>query len=142
MNLAPVTAGILERLHATDVVIGDGRKPDGAGWQGAAGTSRFVTYVVLYPLGPNRTGPDSPISDVKLAPVLRYQTTAVGRDRHSAEVASDIAAAEILKGAFDVPGVQTVMVRSEGSLGTSVDESESPALFITVERYRVDVIPA
>lgn len=128
---APVTAEVLACLRATGVPVGDGRKPDGAGWQAGAGQSAFQSYLVLYPLDSQRLGPDAPLSDRTAAPRWGYQVTAVGRDRRSAETASDIAADALLNHG-------PVGMIHIASAGVSADESLTPPLYIGIERYRLD----
>jgi hypothetical protein len=141
---AAETAAVIERLRATGLPVGDARKPDGAGWQGGAGQSAFVSYLVVYPLDALRLGPDAPLADRTAAPQWGYQVTAVGRDRRSAETASDIAAAALLTGSpLDLGDDATaVQVVHTASAGVAVDESVTPPLFTGIERYRLDTEPS
>lgn len=133
------TAAVLTRLQSTGLLCGDGRKPAGAGWQGAAGMSAFVSYLVLYPLGLTRNGPDAPLADMGTDPQLLYQVTSVGSDRRSAEAAADLAAAALLSGVdLGVSGASTIRVWQETSAGVTRDEDVNPPLFYAVDRYRID----
>lgn len=130
---------MLSRLRSTGLLVGDARRPDGGGWQGAAGSSTFATYLVLYPLSVIRSGPDAPLSDRNADPQLTYQVTSVGVDRRSAETAADLAAARLLNGvALDIPGRATVQLFHESSLGVTRDEDVNPPLFYAVDRFRLD----
>ena len=132
------TAEVLAVLRATGLPVGDGRAPLDAGWQGGAGSSPFVTYLVLYPLDSSRRGPDAPLSDALAAPHWHYQVTAVGRDRRSAETASDIAARALLNPKLQLAGARPVLFAHEAGLGVSADESLNPPLFYAVDRYRLE----
>lgn len=137
--VSPHTAGMLSRLEASNLLVGDGRRPDGGGWQDAPGQSEFVPYLVLYGLQHERQGPDSSIADRNTAPVLRYQVTAVGADRDQAETASDLAARQLLNGApLDIPGWSTVLLVHEFAMPADRDEEVNPPLFQVVDRYRLD----
>lgn len=135
-----MTAAVLARLRTTAIPVGDARMPTGAGWQGGAGQSPFVTYLVLYPINSLRQGPEAPLSDRNAAPQWGYQVTSVGRDRRSAETASDIAAAALLAGPpLDLgDGRSPVQLIHTSTAGVDVDESVSPPLFLGVDRYRLD----
>lgn len=137
--LRPATEVVLDRLADTGLIVGDGRKPDGAGWQGAPGTSAFVPYVVLYPIGVNRQGPDSPLSDRGTDPVLRYQVTAVGKDRRSAEGGADLVATALLTTPLTLTGLTQIDLVHETSLPATRDEAEQPPLFYCVDRFRLDL---
>lgn len=133
------TAAVLTRLRSTGLLCGDARRPDGGGWQGAAGLSAFVSYLVLYPLGVTRNGPDAALADMGTDPQLLYQVTAVGSDRRSAEAAADLAAASMLSGVdLGVSGASTVRIYQEASVGVTRDEDVNPPLFYAVDRYRLD----
>jgi hypothetical protein len=137
---AAETAAMLGRLRATGLPTGDARKPDGAGWQGAAGQSPFSTYLVLYPIEAQRLGPDASLGQRTDAPVYGYQVTAVGNDRRSAETGADIAARALLAGPpLELAGsTRAVQLVHTAGLGVTVDESQNPPLFVAVDRYRLD----
>ena len=137
------TAGVVSRLRTTPIPVGDARKPAGAGWQGSPGGSQFVTYLVVYPIGSQRDGPDASLADNADAPVNRFQVNAVGRDRTSVETAADLAAAVLLnRQRFDIPDWDTVTMKHENSVGVTVDETVSPPVFIAIDRYRLDTSPS
>lgn len=135
---APTTATLLAVLRATGLPTGDARAPAGAGWQGGAGSSAFVSYLVLYPLDASRQGPDAPLGDRMAAPQWNYQLTAVGRDRLSAETASDIAARALLAPGLTLDGEVPVALVHTAGLGVSADEELNPPLFYAVDRYRLE----
>lgn len=139
---AQVTAGLVSRLKTTGLLVGDGRAPTGGGWQGAAGQSVFVSYLVVHPISARRQGPDSSISDRNDAPTSIVQVTAVGQDRRAAETAADLAAARLLNRApLDIPGQATVLLVHETSAGSAPDESVTPPVWTAIERYRLDLQP-
>lgn len=132
------TDALLERLGAAGLAAGDGRKPDGAGWAGAAGGSVFAPYVVLHPLATLRQGPDASIKDRNTDPVFRFQITAVGCDRLQAESAADLAAQALLTVPLEITGRAQVLLIHETSLGVAPDESVNPPVYTAVDRYRLD----
>lgn len=140
---APYTTAVLGRLRTSLIPVGDARRPDGAGWQGAAGSSSFRTYLVLYPIDTVRQSGEASLGDSNDAPQWGYQVTAVGRDRLSAQTAADIAAGLLLNGVpLDLAGTgHAVALRHTMGLGVSVDESVSPPLFTAIDRYRLDTEP-
>lgn len=137
-TVAPHTTAIVTRLETTGLLVGDGRKPEGGGWQGAAGNSQFVTYGVLYTIGVLRDGPDASLSDRHTDPQLRYQVTSVGVDRLATETASDLFAQALLGSALVVPGRSTVLLIHETSVPAERDESVNPPVFSAVDRFRLD----
>lgn len=141
---AAETNAVLGRLRTTGLPVGDGRKPDGAGWQGAPGASSFVTYLVLYPIEAQRLGRNASLGDRTDAPEWHYQVTAVGADRLSAETASDIAAQSLLSAHQLLLGDFTVTVQMvhTAALGVTADESNNPPLYVGIERYRLDTGPS
>lgn len=139
-TVAPATTAILAALTGTGLLTGDGRKPVGAGWQGAAGNSEFVTYLVLYSLNHLRDGPDASIANLHTDPQLHYQVTGVGVDRIAAETASDIAAQALLGAPLTISGRAVALLTTEASIGVSLDETVNPPLFLSVDRYRLDTV--
>lgn len=138
-EVSATTDAVLVRLATSGVAVGDGRKPDDAGWQGTPGASEFVTYCVLYPLNHLRDGPDASIADRHSDPQHRYQLTTVGIDRVTTEMAQDLAAAVLLNGvALSITGRAHVQTIHETAVGVTADETTNPPLFIGVDRYRVD----
>lgn len=135
---APTTAAVLATLRATGLPVGDARAPAAGGWQGGAGASPFVTYLVVYPIDNARQGPDAPLADSLAAPQWHFQVTAVGKDRLSAETAADIAARALLNPGLELGGVRPVALVHTGGLGVNVDEDVNPPLFYAVDRYRLD----
>jgi|GEM_PF-2148234 len=45
--LAPLSTAVIDALEAAGLLVGDGRVPEGAGWQGSPGQSTYVGYVLL-----------------------------------------------------------------------------------------------
>lgn len=136
--VAPHTTAIVTRLETTDLPVGDGRAPADGGWQGTPGDSVFLAYLVLYQIGVLRAGPDAALSNRYTDPQLRYQVTAVGIDRLSAETAADLATAALVGSPLVVPGRSTVLLIPESSVGATRDESVNPPVFTAFDRFRLD----
>ena len=61
------------------LAVGDGEKPDGAGWQGTPGQSVFEPYVVVYPIAGGQA--DGTVSSPDADADSIYQFSCVGATR-------------------------------------------------------------
>lgn len=137
---SPHTTAILAVLQSTGIPADAGTVPDGAGWQGAPGTSDFHAYLVLHSIpGGNVDGslayPDDDSDWV-------WQVTAVGDTHALCEVAGDIARTALLTTLLDVEGRGTRRVTIDTPDGARRDETVKPPVFMSGERYRVATTPA
>lgn len=90
----PHSDAVVTLLTSASVLVGRGKPPTGAGWQGSPGTSAFVGYAVLYPF----TGRDEPAS---LALPhgsfdFPFQVTCVGATQQQAEGVMDAVRAALV----------------------------------------------
>ena len=138
-----VTDAILALARSTDIPVGDGAKDRGAesaGWQGAPGQSSFVGYAVLHSIEGGRTY--GPITDPNDDADTLYQITGVGSIRPQAEqVADDLR--EALEGQYpQIADAREVMLITVDFLGGARrDDTVSPAVWITTDRFRVMSTP-
>lgn len=139
-----VTDAILALARSTDIAVGDGVKERGAeaaGWQGVPGQSSFVGYAVLHSIEGGRTY--GPIAEPNNDADQLYQVTGVGSTRQQAEqVADDLR--EALEGQYpQIADAREVMLITVDFLGGARrDDTVSPAVWITTDRFRVMTTPA
>lgn len=134
---SPHTTALLRALDSrTGILVGDGRKPDGGGWQGDPGTSEFVRYLVLHPLPGGEF--DGPLGDPNADSSLPWQVTAVGASRAQCEDAADAARAALLGEPITVPDRGGSRVRVDTPGGARPEDPQRPTVWISTERYRFD----
>lgn len=138
-----VTDAVLALARATGIPVGDGVKAEGgadAGWQGAPGQSSFVGYAVLHHIEGGRTygtiaGPNENAD-------LLYQVTCVGATRAQAEqVADDLREALELQYPQLADAREVMLLTVDFLGGARRDDSVSPAVWITTDRFRVMTTP-
>lgn len=129
-------------IHAvnTDVLVGDTRAPDGAGWQGAPGQSVYIPHVTVYDLdGGTYDGPASaPEEDVE-SPL---QFTCVGATAAQARMVADLVRRAFLTVELEVPDRHVCRVQPTGSGGVLPDTDVEPNVFYTVVRFTITTTPA
>lgn len=132
-----VTDAVIAALDAAGLTVGDGQKPDSAGWNAAR--TRFEPYVVVHGLPGGTT--DGPLDDADADAEPLYQITAHGASRAQAEWCADEARTVMLAAAFTISG-RTVAQVSIDMLGgcRRVDDLQPPQ-WQAVDRYRVLTVP-
>lgn len=140
------TAALLGLLEATDLVVGDGKRPEDAGWQGTPGGSTFVGYVVLrsIPGGFTRAEGRGTITSPDSDAVTFYELLSVGATRAQSEHISDIATRTLVGQRPTVPGraIQSIAVEEYGD--TDRDDTlqpGEPSEFLTSDVLRVSSTP-
>lgn len=128
---------VIAALEAAGLLVGDGEKPDGGGWQGTPGQSVFKGYVVVYRIrGGSRSGNlDDPHEDAEFI----FQVTCVGSSPTLAESLAD-EAETLLKG-VTVAG-RSIYPSPDMNPGTERDDDVQPPLFYCTPRYRLKTTPA
>jgi hypothetical protein len=136
-----VIRGLRLAFDGSPILVGDGAKPDGAGWQGVVGESAFVPYVMVFPILPLL---DGDISDPHSMGTITYQITSVGPDRRSCEQTADRAATVMLDAAvwIDVPGYAVVIGSRNGGGNAQRDDSEQPPVWFAPDRFDILSTPA
>lgn len=133
------TDAVIAALEAEGLRVGRGTDPDGAGWQGAPGTSDFHSYVVVFPMpGGNRHGP---IGDPERDGQLDYQITCVAPDQQACERLVDRCSNALQRANVTVTGRKIISItHQDGAANVPRDdapEPEAPSLFHATPRYRV-----
>lgn len=136
------TTGVLAALAALAFPIGDGEKPDAAGWQGTPGTSVFVGYAVLYYVFGSY---DGPVADPEADGELTYQVSTFGSNREQAERLADLVTLTLVTpGNVTVAGRYISRVRlSDDAGGTRIDDPNAKVrLWTATPRYTLSTSPA
>ena len=137
---ADLTAAIVTQLDDAGLLTGEGKAPDGYGWQGAPGQSNYVGYVVVYPTpgGPSTGTVAAPNSDSG----ADYQIVSVGASSRQAEtVADDVR--EVLTAALPTLSGRRVTHVNVAMLGGAVlDDTVLPTVWMVSDRYRFHTTPA
>lgn len=116
-------AALEAELTATVAVVGDAKKPAGAGWQGTPGQSDFVPYAIVYPWSGFTF--DGNLTGFQDNADLEWQITCVGRTREQCEWLQDAAFA-LIGQPLTVAGRSVPLIRL-GSAGGGVREDETVA---------------
>lgn len=139
-NGRSVSDAVIAALLADGLLVGDGEKPDGGGWQGTPGQSTFNKYVTVHPLLGGIV--DGTIGDVHADAELVYQFTAVGSTRAMCEAVADHARLSILTSPLTIPDRTVMLVAIDLTGGARRDDTVQPAVWMSAERYRLFTTPA
>jgi len=136
----PETDAMLALITTAHLLVGDARKPDGAGFPNEDTTQPFAGYAVLYQGVTTRI--DGPSSDPDADTVAEYQVTSIGVTRVQASWVADNARAALLTTPLVVAGRSVQLVEwASGSTATR-DDAVTPPLFYAVDMYAVTSSPA
>jgi hypothetical protein len=140
--LDPHTTAIVAALDAVaGLVVGDGRKPTGGGWQaGQEGVGEFVGYLVVYQLPAVFDGSTAePTRDLDGT----WQITSVGCTRQQASDVADTARTWLCDQGrtISIAGRTVIHVVHTGDAGVRRDDSTQPPLFYGVDRYLIRTTP-
>jgi hypothetical protein len=135
----PLTLGLIAAIGDAGVLVGDGVKPSGSGWQGASGSSTFKPYVVLSSLGGGSSGDlDNPNGDSE----PQYQTALFAATVAQAEGVIDRVRSAILDATYTLPGRKNIgVVLDYGGL-MSRDDDVQPPVWSLIDRWRFFTVPA
>lgn len=132
---------VVAAIAAAGLTVDLARKPDGGGWQGAAGESDFVYYAIVYPLpGGSRDGSAArPYDDI----TLPYQVQCIGDTASAVRAVVDLVEAALVDTRIAVAGrfVEPVEPSDSGGL-TREDETSEEPLFYATPRYEITTRPA
>ena len=135
-----VTAAIITVLTAAGLTVGDGKKPDGGGWQGVEGQSVFTPYVVVEPVAGGVTDGSLDDPDEDASPI--YLLWAWGRDREQCQWAQAAARTAIKTTPLAIAGRSVIRVRIDTLGGARRIDTIQPPLWQSDERYRIDTTPS
>jgi hypothetical protein len=102
----PHTDAVVAAIAAVPILVGRGRKPDGAGWQGNPGTSSYVRY--------------------------EAQINVFGATDGQAEGGADDVRSALIGRRLAVTGRSTYPVQTPGGPPTRRDESVTPPTYMAV----------
>lgn len=135
----PLTLGIIAAINGTGILVGDGNKPSGAGWQGSAGNSTFKPYVVVSSLGGGNSGDlDNPNGDAE----PQYQTALFAATVAQAEGVIDRVRAAIIDADYTLPGRKNIGVILDYGGLMSRDDDVQPPIWSLIDRWRFFTVPA
>lgn len=136
----PVTAAIVAALTSAGLTVGRGEKPTAGGWQGQAGDSTFIPYVVVYGLGGGDL--DGAIDYGAEDGTVRYQLSSIGATAEQAEWVADASRIALLAASLAVTG-RRLSHLDFYDLGAALrDDQQQPPLFQVAERFSVMTTPA
>lgn len=146
MTTVPVldahTTAIVKALRdGADLLVGDGQKPTGGGWQDAEGASPFAGYVIVYQ---QPVLFDGPLADTHADLMGIWQVTAVGATRQQAADLADTARTWLLtngRTGITIAGRTIADLDHDGGAGVERDDDPPPPLFYAVDRYRITTTP-
>lgn len=130
-----LTEAVIEALEAVYLNVGDSIKPDGGGWQGAAGDSEFVPYTIVNPVpGGFSTGTlQVPSDDVN----PDYIISSFGSTARQAQWGDDAVRAVLTApGAVTVAGRRVMLITPDVDGGVVRDDNVTPPVFYAPTRWR------
>lgn len=125
----PHTDAVVAAIAAVPILVGRGRKPDGAGWQGNPGTSSYVRYAVVYAFGPT---PDGNVAEPLEYLDYKAQINVFGATEGQAEGGADDVRSALIGRRLAVTGRSTYPVQTPGGPPTRRDESVTPPTYMAV----------
>lgn len=135
----PHTDAVVAALEAAGLLVGRGKKPPGSGWQGEAGESEHVPYVVLFPW-PGST--DGNLADPHEYLDYTFQTTCTAATQEGAEAVIDIVKATLIGVRLAVVGRSSYPVYPLLDLPVRRDDQIAPPVHYSVAQFRVRTQPA
>ena len=126
-------------LQATALLARRGQKPEGGGWQGAAGQSAFKAYLILHTL-PGML--DGPVADANADLDGVWQVTAVGATQEQCEKAADLARTALLTQTITIASRAVDRISVDQLNGTRRDDTVQPPVWISTDRFRLATTPA
>lgn len=121
----PHTAATAAALTAAGLLVGRGKKPDGAGWQGEPGTSAFRAYVVLYP-DPGMF--DGVLGDPWESLDYRVQASCFAAAQDGAEKVADRVKATLVGRKITVEGRGMYPFQLDGGSSATRDDQVAPPI--------------
>lgn len=132
-----LTDAIVEALEADGWIVGRSLRPKtpATGWQGAAGASAFIPYIVVHPTpGGYFTGSISdPFGDAQ----ADYIIQAFGGDPRQAQLVNDAVFRVLTTTVLVVDGRQVQLAIPDVDGGVVRDDDVQPPVFYTPTRWRI-----
>jgi hypothetical protein len=142
-SLRTHTDAIVSALAGAGLVVGDATDPaDPHGWTGAAGTSQFIPYVIVYPISGGEF--DGTLANHSDDADLIWQLTCVGAIRAQVEHIADSALAALVAQPLTVAGrsISKVWPDLAGAGVRRDDTAAGVPLYLSTPRIRVKSYPA
>lgn len=125
--LAAVRAEATAR--SSPLLVGQGDRPPGSGWQGEPGRTKFVPYVIVYPF-PGR--PDGDLADPVRYLDYSVQATCVGATSEASEAAVDLVKAAWVDRPLEVPGRSSYRGQLVTDQPSTRDDDISPPVHYSI----------
>lgn len=135
----PHTDAVEEWLTTGDLLVGRGKKPDGAGWQGEPGDSEYKPYVVLFP---SPGGTDGDLGDPHEYLDYTVQATCVAATQEGAEAVADAVKILLVGVRLTVPGRSLYPFQVTLDSPASRDDQLAPPVHYAVVRLTCRSGPA
>lgn len=131
---AAVIDAVIVLLRAEGLVVGDGEKPVGAGWQTVPDVGVFKAYVTVWPFSVRFDGTlGVPFDDGD--PVV--SVNCFGDTASVARQVADLAWTALVDGVLVVDGRDVIQVTPLDDMATDRDDSVQPPIWQDVRRYRI-----
>jgi hypothetical protein len=130
------TAAVIGHLQTNGLTVGDGNKPDGAGWQVAPGQSPFVGYCVVWRLGSQERRNWSLQGDYGESRPLMF-VRCFGGTRVQAETLLDTVLDVMLAQTITVDNHTTIRVMLDTTTTTSRSDDIEVAMFEAGAYFRI-----
>ncbi|KAB2347350.1 hypothetical protein [Actinomadura rudentiformis] len=125
----PHTDAVVSMGTSAGLLIGRGKPPEGAGWQGEPGASTFEAYVALFPM----TGDvDADLGDPAHYFDYGCQFTCVAATQEGAEAVSDAIKATFVNAKLIIPGRASYRGQLQVDRPASRDDRTAPPLHYAV----------
>ena len=141
---SPQTQGLITYLAAaTNKLVGPGVKPAGGGWQGAPGTSQFISYLVVHSSPGGIV--DGPLGDPHADTEFVWQVDGYGASQLSAEITADLAVTALL-----VQGLPPIVIAGRTVSRIALDvpgdqarqDPDQPSIWRRFDLFRITTTPA
>lgn len=121
---------VVDHLTAGGLLVGDGKPPDGHGWQGPPGQSEFARYAIVWRIGSKDRWRWSLQGDVDEARVTVFVRCFGADVRQAEELLDDVSVRLLARDAdgylLDVPGRQVMHVAQDvGTTSTETNYAET-----------------
>lgn len=130
VNLDAHTQAVVDHLAAAGVLVGRGKAPDSAGWQGAPGQSAFARYAIVWRIGASDlAAPYLDGSYDEARPLFHVRT--VGGTAAEADVTLHEVTTALLGQTIAVAGRRLWRVIYDTSITTTRDTDVEPPVYYT-----------
>jgi hypothetical protein len=135
-----LTQAIIDLLESAYLLVGDGDKPSGGGWQGTPGQSTFEPYIVVYAV----TGGyfDGTIGEPFVDARPDYIISSFGATQQQAQWGNDVVFETLTTSKPSVSGQVVELIVPDVEGGAVRDDDVSPPIFHSPSRWRFFLTPS